>query len=298
METQMRLDEAAFRATIQLVITDSTNSDDIKGFGSGFFLRHNGVLFFITADHVVHLDDHDEMNETGQRLGVDYTPQIITNIQDKANLTSINIPIGGFYHLTGFRMDKEDFASPVEFLSTFKKITEGKIDINDESIPLDVRIASFPDMAIAKIQEPLACSVLNNKVLDCDGNIIIDEGTPKLFLDSQYTTNMDANKWYIVAGTIGNELKDSIRLERLNVVHAFLKYIEKDSEKNVVLETPETPNINHWSGLSGAPVLNEDGLLVGMIIRGPISEPLVTIIPVEKIIWFLDIIIKNENLNK
>lgn len=294
----MTLAEASFRATIQLVITDSTNSDNIKGFGSGFFLKHKGILFFITADHVVHMDDHDEMNETGQRLGIDYIPQIVTNIQDKASLTSINIPIGGFYHLTGFRMDKEDFASSIEFLSTFHKITEGTIDINDESIPLDVRIASFPDMAISKIQEPLACSVLNNKVIDNDGSILVEDGTPKLFLGSQYTTNMDANKWYIVAGTVGNELKSSIRLERQNVIHELLKYRETDSEKNIILETPESPNINEWSGLSGAPVLNEEGLLAGMLIRGPISEPLVTIIPIEKIIWFLDIIIQNENLIK
>lgn len=142
----MRLDEVAFRATLQLVIPDANNPDNIKGFGSGFFIKHNGILFFITADHVVHLDDHDDNNETGQRLGIDYSPQIITNIQTKESLTSVNLPVGGFYHLTGFKLDKEDFSSPIEFLSMFSKIVEGTIDINDDTIPIDVRIASFPGL--------------------------------------------------------------------------------------------------------------------------------------------------------
>ena len=294
METPMRLDEAAFRATLQLVIPDVKNQDKIKGFGSGFLLRHKCQLFFITADHVVHLDDHDESNETGQRLGIDYTPQIITNIQNKGSLTSVILPIGGFYHLTGFKMDKEDYSSPIEFFSTFNKIAERAIDINDDSIPIDVRIASFPDMAIAKMQEPLACPILNNAVVDEDGNAIIAEGTPKIVLDSQYISSVDDKKWYIIAGTIGNYLKNSVILERKNIEHALLKYIGLDSDKNVLLETPEKPNIDLWSGLSGAPVLNEDGQLVGMLIRGPKSEPIITVVPIDKIIWFLDIIIQNE----
>lgn len=149
-------------------------------------------------------------------------------------------------------------------------------------------------MAIAKMQEPLACPILNNAVVDEDGNAIIAEGTPKIVLDSQYISSVDDKKWYIIAGTIGNYLKNSVILERKNIEHALLKYIRLDSDKNVLLETPEKPNIDLWSGLSGAPVLNEDGQLVGMLIRGPKSEPIITVVPIDKIIWFLDIIIQNE----
>ena len=115
-ENMIRLDVVAFLATLQLVIPDTCNSDKIKGFGSGFLLRHKDRLFFITADHVVHLDDHDPANETGQRIGIDYSPQIITNIKIEGEL---------------------------------KSIIDGVIDINDEKLPLDVRIESLPDMAIS-----------------------------------------------------------------------------------------------------------------------------------------------------
>lgn len=48
-ENMIRLDVVAFLATLQLVIPDTCNSDKIKGFGSGFLLRHKDRLFFITA---------------------------------------------------------------------------------------------------------------------------------------------------------------------------------------------------------------------------------------------------------
>ena len=128
-ENMIRLDVVAFLATLQLVIPDTCNSDKIKGFGSGFLLRHKDRLFFITADHVVHLDDHDPANETGQRIGIDYSPQIITNIKIEGELKSINLPVGGFYHLTGFGFDKDSLDNPEKFISIFNKIIDGVIDI-------------------------------------------------------------------------------------------------------------------------------------------------------------------------
>lgn len=294
MEKQILLCRAAFLSTLQLVITDSNNQEVIKGFASGFFLRHNGRHFFITADHVVHLDDHDTDNETGQRMGVDYIPQIITNNQNREILTSINIPVGGFHYLTGYKLNKEEFSSPVQFLSAFSKIAKGNIDINDESLPIDVRIPSFPDMAIAEMKEPFSCNVLSNLVVDDNGNQIVAEGTPKIVLDSQYTAPVHENKWCIVAGTVKNSLENSVNLIRVNVVHNSLTYHGRDSDKNLQLSTPELPDIDDWAGLSGAPVLNEDELLVGMLIRGPKTDPIVTVVPIDKILWFINKIIEND----
>ena len=48
-EKMIRLDVVAFLATLQLIIPDNHNADKIKGFGSGFLLRHKEHLFFITA---------------------------------------------------------------------------------------------------------------------------------------------------------------------------------------------------------------------------------------------------------
>lgn len=294
-EKMIRLDVVAFLATLQLIIPDNHNADKIKGFGSGFLLRHKEQLFFITADHVIHLDDHDSANETGQRIGVDYSPQIITNIKIKGELKSINLPTGGFYHLTGFGFDKDSLDNPEKFISIFDKIISGTIDINDESLPIDVRIASLPDMAICELKEPLSVPLLSNQVVLEDGQILIKEGTPKLSLHSECIKNFNSCNQYFVAGTICNEIKNSTVLERKNVLHSNLIFDKLDNEKYAILKIPGLVDIQYWAGLSGAPILDDNGLLAGMLIRGPEKEPFVIAVPIEKIIWFLDMIIKNES---
>lgn len=295
IEKMIRLDVTAFLATLQLIIPDARDPNKIKGFGSGFLLRHQGRLFFITADHVVHLDDYDPDNMTGQRTGIDYSPQIITNIQAKNEFKSINLPIGGFYHLTGFGFDEDTLNTPEDLVSIFDKIIERTIDINDESLPLDVRIPSFPDMAISKLKEPLCVPLLNNQVVMPNGEILIKEGMPKLSLCSDNTRDFNKDNWYVVAGTVRNEIKNSIVLDRTNILHKQLLFEELNSEKNAILKIPGLVDIQYWAGLSGAPILNDNGLLAGMLIRGPETEPFITAVPIRKIIWFLDIIIKNEN---
>lgn len=295
IEKFLRLDVAAFLATLQLTIPDACDPDKIKGFGSGFLLRHQGRLFFITADHVVHLDDYDSDNMTGQRTGVDYSPQIITNVQAKDELKSINLPIGGFYHLTGFGFDEDTLNTPEDFVSVFDKIVKRAIDINDESLPLDVRIASFPDMAISELKEPLCVPLLNNQVVTQNGEILIKEGTPKLSLCSDNIKDFSKENWYVVAGTVRNEIKNSVVLDRTNILHEQLLFEELNREKNAILKIPGLVDIQYWAGLSGAPILDNDGLLAGMLIRGPETEPFITAVPTRKIIWFLDMIIRNEN---
>lgn len=294
-ENMIRLDVVAFLATLQLIIPDPCNSNNIKAFGSGFLLRHKKRLFFVTADHVIHLDDHDSANETGQRIGVDYSPQIITNNKVEGELKSINLPVGGFYHLTGFGFDEDTIKTPEKFISVFNKIIEGTIDINDESLPLDVRIASLPDMAISELKEPLSVSLLNNQIVLEDGEILIKEGTPKLSLFSEHTTSFREKNLYFVAGTICNEIKNSTVLDRKNVLHSNLIFEKLDNDKYAILKIPGLVDIQYWAGLSGAPIIDDNGLLAGMLIRGPEKEPFVTAVPIEKIIWFLDVIIKNED---
>ena len=253
-ENMIRLDAVAFLATHQLIIPDTCNSDIIKGFGSGFLLSHKGRLFFVTADHVVHIDDHDLSNETGQRIGIDYFPQIITNNRVEGELLSKNIPVSGFYHLTSFGFDKDSLNNPEKFISIFNKIIEGNIDITDENLPIDVRIASLPDMAISEIKEPLSIPILSNQVVMQNGDVLIQEGIPKLVLSSDHIKQFNDNNNYLVAGTICNEIKNSIILNRTNVLHDALIFDRLDNDGNVILNIPRLVDYQYWAGLSGAPV--------------------------------------------
>ena len=94
---------------------------------------------------------------------------------------------------------------------------------------------------------------------------------------------------------ICNEIKNSVILNRINVLHDALIFDRWDNEGYAILRIPKLVDYQYWAGLSGAPILDDEGLLAGMLVRGPEREPFITAIPIEKIIWFLDIIIKNED---
>ncbi|MCD8388466.1 MAG: hypothetical protein LUD17_16530 [Bacteroidales bacterium] len=289
----MRLDQALFLSTLQLVVPEIDHPDRIKAFGSGFMLSHKGRLFFVTADHVVHLDDRD----AGHRTGRDYQPQIITNSPSPKELTSIVLPLGGFYSLTGYMFDDNTLNNPQELVRMLNYITSKSVDIDDETIPLDIRIPDMPEPTFCKIKDSLQCSLLSNQVEDADGNVLIPQGTPKIILDSNSVTKFKTDDIYYVAGTVLNNIVNGISLDRRNAYHGEMAFQGFDSEKNAILKTPENPNIDHWSGLSGAPVLNQDGLLAGVLLRGPKSESYAIACPIETVIRFIDQVLKIEVIN-
>ena len=292
MDGQIRLDQLAFLATLQLAVVDK--SETLIAFGSAFILKHKGYSFLVTADHVVHLDDFAVTNSTGQRLGVDYIPQIITNNVDFSQLATINIPIRGFYYLDEFKLDKECVLNKDKTNYVLKKIVEGNIDIDDETLPIDVRIPNFPDIAVHKIIRDFEVQPISLEVV-YDNEIIIESGTPKKYLMSSYVTNFISDKKYIVAGTVKNEIVDNIRLKRLNIIHGNLAFKEYDTSGYATLEIQDSFDIDYWSGLSGAPVFSEEGLLAGMLIRGPKECPNVMAVPISKIIKFIDTILLSES---
>lgn len=157
-----------------------------------------------------------------------------------------------------------------------------------------VRKINLPDFAISEIKKPFEIFPLNNQVgYDID-NIIIEDGTPKLFLSSESIAEINSNSTYLVAGTVGNKLVNSVRLERVNVLHDGLKLDSFDKEGIAYLKSEEEPNLDNWSGLSGAPLFNDKGELSGMLIRGPEESPYASAIPITRILHYINLIIETE----
>jgi len=290
----IRLDKLAFMATLQLIVPEIDNPNEIIAFGSGFFLIHKENLFLITADHIIHLDDHDEKNDTGQRMMKDYTPQILAGVNSKDTLGTMVIPIGGFYHLTGYSPNLDEFKSNESFLSCINKIVTGNVNIDDETLPINVRIADFLDFSVSHIKHKLPLWPLSTEIKD-DKEIILEGGLQKLPLNSKQLGKLCYKNSYSVAGFIENKIINGCKLDSKAVEHFGLTFKGYDSEGNAILITPESPNINAWSGLSGAPVFDENGLLCAMLIRGPRTEPMITVVPIEKIIRFLEHILTVEH---
>ena len=67
-------------------------------------MNYKDKLFFITADHNIHIEDH-KINE---RTGIDNYVGVFNNISDKENFSTIMTPIGGFYYMESFDISKDD----------------------------------------------------------------------------------------------------------------------------------------------------------------------------------------------
>ena len=274
----------SFAATIPMVVTDPCNISDIKTFGSGFFLIHRGHMFFVTADHVIHPDDHD--NDTGQRSGIEYLLQIITGIDIKQERRSRNIPLGGFYDHTEYVFDDDSVKDPEKLKDIFVKIAKNDIDINDESLPLNVAIPNLIDIAVCKMTKPPGY-ILNREVRITDDEVLVPANTLKVPLSSDSIVEFNKDDFYIVAGNVRNNIVNSMNLTWVNVVHPDMKF-EKYDDGDAVLSVWGRPNIDDWSGLSGAPVFNCVGGLAGMLVYGPDKEPFARVVPIKTIIEYID----------
>lgn len=94
--------------------------DDIHsypvGAGSGFMLNFKGQTFFITADHVIHPADHENIQANYSRIADAKSIVIINNVdKDRGNgtLCPIISPIGGFYYFDKISFAKGE-AKPID----------------------------------------------------------------------------------------------------------------------------------------------------------------------------------------
>ena len=241
----------------QLVVAKDKAMVNITGFGSGFFIMHEDSLFFVTADHVLHWDDHKK----GERISKD-SYLFIANNKRGEGLTSAYTPLGEFYYF-----DKYDFADLF-----------GSKDIDPE-------VASIPelqDFAFCLRKNEFQCQFYTHELSDCDGNVIVPSNLEKLIISSQAATTPNKEDYYIVAGCVMYNVVGA-RIDRCNTIHQDMKFDRMDSD-NIILKSPENIIYEHWAGLSGSPVLNQSGKLLGVIIRVNCETNEVTIIPIDKIL--------------
>ena len=303
----LTLHQLVFLATLQLQIrkprenmaneSHICDNNTIWGFGSGFLLIYKERLFFVTADHNLHPEDHSPDNPDGQRIGKDYNIEIITNNKGP-ELTTIVLPIGGFYHLTGYcfeGMDKMDDETKGKVLLKFLNgITEKHIDIEDETLPIGCRIPDLIDVCISEVKSPFPIDLLTNQVVDSEGNIIIEQGDKKISLLPEDEIKLQSDEICVVGGTVHNNLVGDIRLERVNIFNE-MKYSHKYNN-NLIFNVNSHFDIEDWKGLSGAPVFTQEGQPIGLLTNGPGQDGDVTVFPMHRILKIIDSMLKLERI--
>lgn len=250
--------EALVKTTYQVVICkESSFQDRPIAWGAGFFLNFQGELFFITADHNIHIEDHRK----NYRTGVDSYLGILNNISDKSILSTMITPVGGFWHFTSDDISKEDFSPQL----------------------VDVAI-SLVDRAAFK------APFLTEAIFDTQKQILVPANEEKFeFIEECLCEEPQSTDTYAVYGKIKPQFK-GLFVHREDTVKHDLKYIGRYNDY-LLLNAPEQIKHEDWAGLSGSPVLDQEGRCVGMLCSVIEDTYSVFVKPISSIIDILKILI-------
>lgn len=233
----MSLIEYFWRASQQIVMLNPNEPLDkagIEAWGSGFLLEYRESLYFITCDHNLHLlDDYSN----GERANLDFNVAIITNDRNQATPLSMGLVfVPEFYYFDSF----------------------------DTFLP---EIMDMKDVAFAKIKQDFPLSLLTNQLTYPNGSIAVKEGLEKLYITEDAIAEPNAEKDFVITGCIRNHIVDDIRMDRGTTFREGIKYDANklNINKQFVFINPEPIIYEDWKGLSGSPIFDQDGKLVGMV---------------------------------
>lgn len=239
-------------------ISEPRNSEKPIAFGTGFFVNYKDNCFFITADHNIHIDDHDLNVRTGQ----DNNVEIFNNINNKENFETLVTPISGFYY-----MDAIDITKPNKNPELF-------------------------DVALSLVDKSklTATFLTDDNIINEDGEQITKPGENKIqFLEEQLVEPY-INDIYFVFGKIRPNLH-GLFLHRKFSLKENLKYIEPFGDYLLFNTETTITDYEDWAGLSGSPVVNQRADCVGVLCSINVNTKSLWIKPFSKIKMLMDLAI-------
>lgn len=266
IEREFSLLEILVKTTYQIVVSKENSFQSAPiGFGAGFFLNYKDNLFFLTADHNIHIDDHN-INE---RTGIDNYVCVLNNISDRNTLTTIMTPIGGFYFMESFDISKENLNHQL----------------------FDVAISLVDN---SKFEAPF---FTDEDFRDENGNKIVSSRELKFdFLQEHIVEPSTADTYYIF-GKIKPHFK-GLFLHRDNTFKNDLHFVNRVGSY-LLLNTKEyIKDYRDWAGLSGSPVLNQEGRCIGVLCSVNEGTKSVFVKPFSVIVPLLETIIMQEKMQK
>lgn len=225
-------------------------------FGSGFLVCYKGKPFFITADHNLHFDDYESKEE---RTGNEYIIAIVNNVNK--DLSTVLTPLGGFYYAEQLCLDK-----------------------NKKNL-IDVSICLLKEM---HFQYPFITHEIS---INDNSKIIVQAGIEKSFYDSTQFAEPKANQKYAIYGVVHNNIKGIIG-QRTNALYCDISYSSTCGNYHIFLFPSET-KYEDWAGISGSPVFDYEGNIVGVVHR--ILGEGIWVTPIKYATMLMDLALKTEN---
>lgn len=257
--------EVLAKTSYQVQITKSTNKEFDRpiAFGSGFFVDYKNKLFFITADHNIHIEDH----ELSERTGIDNVVSIFNNISKKEDFSTLLTPVEPFYYMEKFDITKSDV----------------KPELFDVAVCL---------MDKEKIEAPF----LTEQINDHNGNILVNPNEPKFTFSEKQMVEATTNDQYFIYGKIKPKIK-TFFLHRVDTLKENITFIQQNGDY-LLFNTNETiTDKRDWAGLSGSAVLNNKGNCVGVLCSVNEGTKTIWVKSIQKVKILMDVAILQEQMS-
>lgn len=223
--------------------------------GSGFMLDMGGHVIFVTAGHVA--TTYDGSNFYDDKLMTIQTNTIYKDVTTN-KFGSILITANGVVSVSAFKVDVET----------------GKVS------PLGVVDVSFAELLGERKEAPFV-----TQKIEFDG-AKVEYGEKKGYIPQSDIIPVSSQDVYSVFGRvhfIGSVDDGQFLLKSDIIFHENLKYVG-DAGDMLVLKYDNPVIVKDWKGLSGSPVLNQDGKLIGVACAvDPIANTL-HVMPMHKIL--------------
>lgn len=263
-ENSLSMYEVLVKTSYQTQITEPHDKEcsNPVAFGSGFIVEFDGTDFFVTADHTVHLDDYEEAEE---RSWKDYVVSIFNNYSPPENfLSTVVTPLGGFYYMEQFHLDKPQNLPK----------------------PVDITVCVLKQK---HFQYPFLTTGVNFSETDK-----VNPGEQKFKIKKDCFTTPNANDSYCVFGAVKTKIIDNIKVDREFTLKHNLKFISQNGDF-YLFNTPDLIlDRDEWRGLSGSPVLSDEGECVGVICDVLENSKSIWVMPISKVQMLIEVAVQQE----
>lgn len=223
--------------------------------GSGFMLDVDGHVIFVTAGHVA--TTHNGGDFYDDKLMTIQTNTIYKDVTTN-KFGSILVTANGVVSVSAFKVD----------------VATGDL------LPLGVVDVSFAELLGERKDAPFV-----TQKIELDG-AKVESGEKKGYIPQSDIISVSNQDVYSVFGRVhlvGSVVNGQFLLKSDIIFHDNLKYIGNTGDM-LVLKYDKSVIVKDWKGLSGSPVLNQDGKLIGVACAvDPIANTL-HVMPMTKIL--------------
>lgn len=271
---------------------------NVQDFGTGFLFEYSDYLFFVTADHVVRSQDHED----GFRGKTAFTPWIYSSHHDDKLQTKM-IPILETTFFSSANLHDVCSFFPHRLPDAIENIASPSEEaLNDEEIA-EAAVPDLHDITYAFVPKCLEGEIFNI-FCPCHPYIKIPLKTELIkTIKNVQVGRITEHGVYHAGGFIDSWLsaKDNKYHTCVRFLQglSFLSRQEKDEahpDELVWMLSPDIFTEKELKGISGAPVFDEEERLCGVVARTLHTNHTVAVYPIENLLKLMDYEIQIRNL--